>query len=56
MISGQGPNFLTQQDCLVYKDFPGTATIEDGQLIGQGCVYPATVPSLPDQLTANNLS
>ena len=56
MISGQGPNLLTQQDCLVYKDFPGTAAIVDGQLIGKGCVYPTSVPSLPDQLEAKNLS
>ena len=52
MISGQGPNPVTQQDCLTFEDFVGTGPDPtlDGQAVGRGCVYPATVPSLPDQL------
>jgi len=41
MVSGQAPNADTQADCQIYTDMlPGTAT-SDGQVIGQGCVYPA---------------
>jgi hypothetical protein len=45
MISGQAPNLITQADCPVYTDMllgvslPPITT--DGQVIGQGCVYPA---------------
>src|SRR5579885_839353 len=52
MISGQGPNLATQTDCLLFIDFLGTPPAVDGQAIGQGCVYPASVPNLPDQLKA----
>ncbi|TJY63184.1 phosphoesterase [Sinimarinibacterium sp. CAU 1509] len=51
MISGQGPNIATQADCILFQDFVGAApgTLHPTQAIGQGCVYPASVPSLPDQ-------
>jgi hypothetical protein len=56
MISGQAPNPATQQDCPTFTDFtPGTPAA-DGQVVGSGCVYPASVPTLPDQLTAAGLS
>lgn len=39
MVSGQGPNFVTQSDCLVYTNvLPGTQTTVLGQTLGQGCV------------------
>jgi hypothetical protein len=51
-LSGQAPTLLTQSDCQVYVDVvPGVAG-PDGQAIGQGCVYPASVKTLPDQLDA----
>jgi hypothetical protein len=58
MISGQGPNALNQADCQVFADFQGTPPVAqlNGQAVGQGCVFPTTVPSLPDQLTAKKLS
>lgn len=51
MISGQGPNLVTQTDCIVFTEFIGTPPVAalDGQAVGQGCVYPKSVPSLPDQ-------
>ncbi len=54
MISGQAPNPLTQSDCQTFTDFlPPVPVIDgDGQAIGQGCVYPTTVPNLADQLSA----
>jgi hypothetical protein len=58
MISGQAPNPLTQSDCQQFTDFvPSTPVIDgDGQAVGQGCVFPATVPNVADQLTAAGLS
>ncbi len=58
MISGQGPNTQTQLDCQTYENFTGTAPTAalDNQAIGSGCIFPTTVPSLPDQLTSANLS
>src|SRR3954449_11066749 len=51
-LSGQAPNATTQSDCQIYVDqTPGLAG-PNVQSIGQGCVYPATVQALPDQLTA----
>ena len=55
-ISGQGPNAETQSDCQIYTDFAGAGTVPPQQAVGQGCVYPAGVQTLPDQLTANGLS
>jgi hypothetical protein len=49
-ISGQGPTVEGQGDCQVYSDFHGVGPVTDGQWVGQGCVYPADVPTLPGQL------
>jgi hypothetical protein len=56
LVSGQGSNVATQSDCQTFQEFaPGTIGA-DGQAIGQGCVYPAAVKTLADQLTAKGLS
>jgi hypothetical protein len=56
MVSGQAPTIATQADCPVFTDvLPGTPTA-DGQVIGQGCVYPASVSTVADQLEAHGLS
>lgn len=52
MLSGQSPTVDTDNDCLTYQDFAQTGTTSDGQAIGTGCVYPASVKTLPDQLKA----
>ena len=51
-VSGQAPNMYTQADCQRYVDLlPGTPLPDgSGQVTGQGCVYPASVQTLPDQL------
>jgi phosphatidylinositol-3-phosphatase len=54
-ISGQGPNVATQSDCPVYGGFAQFGTTSDGQAVGQGCVYPASVPTLADQFAARGL-
>ncbi len=55
-ISGQGPDSATQADCQTYSDFVGTGTVSPGQAVGNGCVYPASVPTLPGQLSATGRS
>jgi phosphatidylinositol-3-phosphatase len=56
-ISGQAPDQSTQFDCQGYFDFVATAPIDSsGQAVGDGCVYPQAVPTLPRQLTSAGLS
>ncbi len=58
MISGQGPNAYTQNDCFTYYDFrPLTEKLDpDGQALGAGCVYPDSVPTIANQLEAKHLT
>jgi hypothetical protein len=57
-ISGQAPNPVSQSDCPSFIDFaPPVAVLDpNGQAVGQGCVYPSGVPTLPDQLETAGLS
>ena len=56
MISGQAPNAQNQADCQFYDNLePGTIG-SDGQAEGTGCVYPADVPTIADQMTASGLT
>jgi phosphatidylinositol-3-phosphatase len=56
MVSGQSPNADTQADCPVFTDVLPATPAADGQVLGQGCVYPASVKTVADQLEARNLS
>jgi len=56
MISGQPASLDTQSDCQTFRDFKQTGTTGDGIAIGNGCVYPASVKTLPDQLKARGLT
>jgi hypothetical protein len=51
-ISGQAPNPSTQADCVNYAEFVATGTGANGQALGKGCVYPKSVKTIADQLTA----
>jgi hypothetical protein len=52
-ISGQGPNPQTQADCQLFTDFIQIPVSgPNGQAIGQGCVYPSSVKTIADQITA----
>jgi phosphatidylinositol-3-phosphatase len=55
-ISGQGPNPANQSDCQTFVDFTGSGTAPPGQAVGQGCVFPASVLTVADQLVARGLS
>jgi phosphatidylinositol-3-phosphatase len=52
MISGQAATNETRADCHVFADFQLKGMTTDGQAIGSGCVYPAEVKTLADQLKA----
>jgi hypothetical protein len=53
LVSGQAPNADTAAGCPNYNDFPsGTAPDGAGEVAGDGCVYPNTVLTIGDQVTA----
>lgn len=55
LLSGQGPTPATAVGCPTYGDvLPGTETPE-GQVSGDGCVYPAATRTLMGQLTEADL-
>jgi phosphatidylinositol-3-phosphatase len=55
LISGQGPTPETALNCPNYADVvPGTVS-PDGQVEGNGCIYPASTETLPAQLAAKQL-
>ena len=56
MISGIAPDPATQADCGRYEEFTQTGTAPDGQPVGSGCVYPAHVRTVANQLTARHLT
>jgi phosphatidylinositol-3-phosphatase len=56
MVSGQGPNPITQSDCQIYQEFLPGIIGSDGQALGLGCVYPASVKTVADQLDSAGLS
>jgi len=58
LISGQAPNPATQKDCQDFINFHPSARQLDanGQLAGQGCVYPSSVKTITDQMRDAGLS
>jgi hypothetical protein len=53
MVSGQAPNTDTLSDCLTYAEFPAKVKPSaDGLVPGAGCVYPNTITTVADQVTA----
>jgi hypothetical protein len=57
LVSGQGPTWQIAQNCPVYNDLtPGSIDLASGQALGDGCVYPDTVKTLSDAVTATGKS
>jgi hypothetical protein len=57
LLSGQGVNLDTEQNCPTYSALePPTVNATNGLAEGVGCVYPATVKTLADELTAGSLT
>ncbi len=55
LISGQGPTLQTAANCPSYTPIESAGAGADGQVLGSGCVYPASVPTLPGELEARHL-
>ncbi len=55
LISGQGPTAETAANCPNYTDITPATLSTAGQVEGGGCIYPATTPTLPAQLTEKKL-
>jgi hypothetical protein len=56
-VSGQAPDLGTQADCPVWTPLPGPIVAGPyHQVLGEGCAYPAAVPTLGNQLSAAGLS
>ncbi len=56
LLSGQGPTPQTAQNCPAYEDIAPGTTGAEGQVSGQGCVYPSATQTLAGQLTAKHLT
>jgi hypothetical protein len=55
-VSGQGPAPANQADCPQYVDVaPGTPAPDGQTLASSGCVYPASVPTVFNQLDATGV-
>ena len=54
MIGGQPPNDDTRAGCPTFKEIPPTESPSDsGEITASGCVYPNTITTVADQLTAS---
>jgi phosphatidylinositol-3-phosphatase len=52
-VSGQSPTTTTQADCVSqFADVTPATPAPDGQVTGEGCVYPSTVQTIATQLDA----
>jgi phosphatidylinositol-3-phosphatase len=56
LLSGQGPTPQTASNCPEYTAIAPGAVNAEGQVEGQGCVYPAVTETLPGQLTAAKMT
>ena len=59
LLSGQAPNLITQSDCQIYQDFVPSSIVQveaNGQVAGQGCVFPAEGQTIADQLAAHRFT
>ena len=57
LVGGQPPNADTRADCPVFREIPPTATpTRSGEVRADGCVFPNTVITLGDQLSATRRS
>src|SRR6476660_6514931 len=56
LVSGQPPNADNQADCQVLDDFVSGIALPNGVESGVGCVYPAAVPTIGNQLSDRGMS
>jgi phospholipase C len=57
-VTGQAPDPATDNDCPVWTAFEPTNQVLQpfDQYVGNGCVYPASIPTIGNQLTAAGLT
>jgi phosphatidylinositol-3-phosphatase len=62
LVSGQSSNYMLSQDCQVFQPFLPfggenfDSVTPDGQLSGEGCVFPKSVQTIGNQLSDKGLS
>jgi hypothetical protein len=56
LVSGQGPTPQTEVNCPTYADIAPATAGADGQVLGTGCVYPASTETVAGQLSAKHLT
>ncbi len=56
LLSGQGPTEATAANCPAYSEITPASVGSDGQVLGKGCVYPASAQTLMSQLAAKHLT
>ncbi len=56
LLSGQGPTEATAADCPTYSEISPVSSGSDGQVLGNGCVYPSSTQTLMSQLSAKHLT
>jgi phosphatidylinositol-3-phosphatase len=56
LVSGQGPTPQTEVNCPTYTDVAPASGAANGQVLGQGCVYPASTETVAGQLSAKHLT
>ena len=57
IVGGQPPNADTRADCPVYREIaPTNAPTRTGEIAADGCVFPNTVTTIADQLSASRRS
>jgi hypothetical protein len=56
LLSGQGPTPQTAQNCPTYEGLTPGAVGAEGQVSGEGCVYPSATETLAGQLSAKHLT
>jgi len=56
LLSGQGATVETAANCPNYTEIASTGSGADEQVLGSGCVYPASTPTLAGQLSAKHLT
>jgi phosphatidylinositol-3-phosphatase len=56
LLSGQGPTEATAADCPAYSEISPASSGSDGQILGNGCVYPSSTQTLMSQLSAKHLT
>ncbi len=56
LLSGQGPTAQTAANCPTFSALAPASSGPDEQVLGDGCVYPPSVKTLPGQLEAKHLT